>query len=252
MVTLSDITTYFQNANNQISFVLDCVGIPLIVFIEAVTSGKVFTSISNFRRWYIMAKDPGFNLNIALNSEIEPLACQELNRRLSNSLSEIFVGTVNNFGEMIRFKKFFGSSEAIFEIHLNLSGNMDQSEFEDTDESGDMYDSFLILADINNLKLSLIKTTLTEIQMFITQVLIEKIKVRMVVNSELRNEDVAIQFKEQPKIMQSLQGFDIKEIRGNHENYNVKAYDNKLVISGIIDENTIEKIDGLVRANLAY
>lgn len=200
-----------------------------------------------------MAKDPGFNLNIALNSEIEPLTYQELNRRLSISLSEIFIGTINNFGEMIRFKKEFESFEAIFEIHLNPSGDMNQSEFENTDEPSNMYNSFLILADINNLKLSRIKTTLNEIQAFILQVLIEKIKTKMVVvSSELRSEDVSIQFREPPKVIQSLSGFDIKEIYGNHESYNVKAYDNKLVISGTINENTIEKIDGLVRANLAY
>lgn len=252
MATLCDIATYFQNVNNQISFALDCVGIPLIVFIEAITSGKVFTLISNSRRWYIVAKDPGFNLNIALNSGIEPLARQELNEKLSNSLSELFVGTINNFGNMIQFKKDFGSFEAVFEIHLDPSGDLDQSELEDADESNDMYDSFIILADVNNLKLSRIKTTLNEVQTFILQVLIEKIKTRMVVNPELRKEDIAIQFKEPPKIIQSLRGFDIKEIRGNYEHYTVKAYDNKLVISGVIDENTIEKIDGLIRANLDY
>lgn len=44
MVTIGDITTYFQNVNNQISLALDCVGIPIIVFIEAVTSEKYLLS----------------------------------------------------------------------------------------------------------------------------------------------------------------------------------------------------------------
>ena len=252
MVTIDEIITYFQNTNNLISLALDLFVIPIIVFIEAVTSGKVFTSISNFRRWYIVAKDPGFALNIALNSKIEPLNYQELNQRLSNSLAEIFIGTTNNIGEILRFKKEFQSSEASFEIHMNLADDTDQNDSGDMAETDDKYDSFIILVDIRNLKLSKIKSVLNEIQSFIIGVLIEKIKVRITVSPEIRTEDISIQFREQPKVIQSLKGFDIKEINGNYENYRVKAYDNKLVISGMINENTIDKIDGLIRANLTY
>jgi hypothetical protein len=252
MCIIGDIIAYFKNIDNLITIALDLFVIPIIIFIEATTSGKVFASISNFRRWYVMAKDPGFVLNIELNNKIDSISYQELNQRLSNSLSQIPVGTICTQGEVLRFRKKFDSFDANFEIHLNLEDDIAQGEFEGSDESNDMYESFLILVDINNLNLSKIKRVLGEIQTFIFQVLIKKITEEMLVYPQTRNEDITIQFKEPPKIIQSLKGFDIKEISGNHENYNVKAYNNKLVISGMINENTIDKIDGLVRANLVY
>jgi len=244
------VSNYFQDLANWISLTLDIFVVPSILFGLSITSKKAFKFLLDSRRWYIMTKNPSFNLNIALNNEVKPVSFEELHSKILYSLHSIVENEISDYGEVLRFEKQFDTFYTFVDISLHCSENDLPEDIDETDEEMMLYDSISILVDISEVKLSSIKTVLMRTQSFILNELINKIKRELTIYSDIKNEDITIHFKETPNVLQSFKGFDIKEIVGNYESFKIKAFENKLVISGNIKDGTIEKIYDLIRANL--
>jgi hypothetical protein len=243
------ISGYFQDINNWINLSLDIFVVPSILFGLSMTSKRVFNFLLESRRWYIITKNPSFDLNIALNNEVTPVPFEELHSKILYSLSSFDENNLINYGEVLRFKKSFDTFEAFVDISLHCSED-DPGEIEEATEEMMLYDSISILVDINGVKLSSIIAVLAKTQSFILNELINKIKRGLTISTDIKNEDITIHFRDTPNMLQSFKGFDIKEIVGNYEDFRIKVFENKLVISGNIKDRTVEKIYDLIRANL--
>ncbi len=217
----------------------------LIATVIIILFPPVFRNITKIRElWVRFIKDPNLNIEVSVSSYFKtPIDNEEFNRKIKSAL----VNAVLISEEKAGIFKFAKKMDA-YDVKGGIFPVPTQEETQDDNEI--KYGSFTIIISTQNMRLKKLKEGLLSIQNFIFRDLFININKEFIIDVDINNEGIAVNFSEPPHVLQSIKDLNVSAITAYEDGLKVTFSKDKLKALGKFDPSEFDKIERIVKSNI--
>lgn len=242
---INDTLNYALNPNNRGEIVFQMV-LGLFFLIIPIVAIVLFWrpvrwGILEVWKWIDMHRlNPTLDMEISISGTIPQLAPQDFVLRMREILGNISSSNIiHDSDNSFSFSKNFTSFNIDVIISPSLSSNTQK------------YDCIFIRLKTKNIKLKKLKEGLSEIQMYLFRDIVGTINRILRFRVDSNNEGISFTLNDTPKILHSIDGINTDNVTASDEDIRVVFSRDNISFNGSVEPRTIEKIEKIIRSNLA-